>query len=78
MVALGGKAVKSKFGNLLVQFSIIRFKQFEARDGTEAGRHVLIGMARFLAAHSPTPRAVSQTYDTAVRLQRGEEIYREI
>ena len=54
------------------------FKQFEARDGTEAGRHVLIGMARFLAAHSPTPRAVGQTYQTAVRLQRGEEIYREI
>jgi len=54
------------------------FKQFEARDGTEAGRHVLIGMARFLAAHSPTPRAVGQTYQTAVRLQRGEEIYRDI
>ena len=53
------------------------FKQFGARRGTESGRHVLIGMARFLAAHSPTPRAVGQTYQIALRLHRGEEIYRE-
>ena len=53
------------------------FKQFAARKGTEAGRHIIIGMARFLAAHSPTPRAVGQTYQIALRLQRGEEIYRE-
>ena len=53
------------------------FQQFDARRGTESGRHVLIGMARFLAAHSPTPRAVGQTYQIALRLHRGEEIYRE-
>jgi hypothetical protein len=53
------------------------FKQFDARLGSESGRHVLIGMARFLAAHSPTPRAVGQTYQIALRLHRGEEIYRE-
>ncbi len=32
---------------------------------------------RFLAAHYPTPRAVNQTYGIAVRLQRGDEIFRE-
>ena len=53
------------------------FKQIDARRGTEAGRHIMIGMARFLAAHSPTPRAVGQTYQIALRLQRGEEVYRE-
>ena len=53
------------------------FKQFDGRRGTESGRHVLIGMARFLEAHSPTPRAVGQTYQIALRLHRGEEIYRE-
>ena len=53
------------------------FRQFEARRGTEAGRHIMIGLARFLAAHSPSPRAVGQTYQIAMRLQRGEEIYRE-
>ena len=54
------------------------FKQFDERRGTEAGRHILIGMARFLAAHAPSPRAVGQTYQIALRLQRGEEIYREV
>ena len=51
------------------------FRQFESRRGTESGRHVLIGLSRFLAAHSPTPRAEGQTYQIALRLQRGEEIY---
>ena len=51
------------------------FKQYEARRGTESGRHVLVGLSRFLAAHSPTPRAEGQTYQIALRLQRGEEIY---
>ena len=51
------------------------FRQFEEREGTESARHVMIGLSRFLAAHSPTPRADGQTYQIALRLQRGEEIY---
>ena len=51
------------------------FRQYQARRATESGRHILIGLARFLAAHSPTPRAVGQTYRIAWRLHRGEEIY---
>ncbi len=51
------------------------FRQFESRQGTESGRHVLIGLSRFLAAHSPTPRAEGQTYQIALRLQRGEELF---
>ena len=51
------------------------FRQFESRKGTESGRHVLVGLTRFLAAHSPTPRAEGQTYQIALRLQRGEELY---
>ena len=54
------------------------FNQFQARRGTEGGRRVLIGLSRFLAAHSPTPRAVDQTYTIALRLHRGEELYRDI
>ena len=53
------------------------FNQFRNRRGAESGRHVLIGMARYLAAHAPTPRAVGQTYQIALRLHRGEEIFRE-
>ena len=41
--------------------------------GTDAARHVLVGAARFLAAHYATPRAVNQTFNIAVRLQRGDE-----
>ncbi len=51
------------------------FKQFQERQGTESGRHVMVGLARFLAAHSPTPRAEGQTYQIAVRLHRGEEMH---
>jgi hypothetical protein len=51
------------------------FRQFEARSGTESARHVMIGLSRFLAAHAPTPRAEGQTFQIALRLQRGEEIY---
>ena len=53
------------------------FKQFQARQESESGRHVMVGLSRFLAAHSPTPRAVGQTYHIALRLHRGEEIYSE-
>ena len=52
-------------------------KQYLERRGTPAARHVLVGAARFLAAHYPTPRAVNQTFNIAVRLQRGDEIFRE-
>ena len=53
------------------------FQQYRSRWATDTGRHVLIGMAHFLAAHSPTPRAVGQTYHIALRLHRGEEIYQD-
>ncbi|MDP9021842.1 MAG: Rieske 2Fe-2S domain-containing protein [Actinomycetota bacterium] len=40
----------------------------------EAG-HVLIGVARFLAAQWPTVRSTKQTYDIALRLHRGEAVH---
>jgi hypothetical protein len=39
--------------------------------------HALIAAARYLAAHSPTPRAANQTYMIAVRLSRGENVFAE-
>ena len=51
------------------------FKPFEERQSAESGRHVMIELSRFLASHSPTPRAEGRTYQIAVRLQRREEIY---
>jgi nitrite reductase/ring-hydroxylating ferredoxin subunit len=45
-------------------------------DGRE-GRHVLIAVARFLAAHSPTERSRYQTADIARRLFRGGALHGE-
>lgn len=54
------------------------FRQYQALRGTEEGRVVLIAVARYLAAHCPTPRAMGQTYQIALRLHRGEELYAEV
>jgi len=40
-----------------------------------AGRQILIAVARYIAAHSPTERAQLQTAMVARRLSRGEAIY---
>jgi hypothetical protein len=44
---------------------------------TDAGRQILIAVARYLAAHSPTERAALQTADIARRLMRGGELNQE-
>jgi hypothetical protein len=41
----------------------------------EPGCHILIAMAPYLAAHSPTQRAQLQTAIVARRLSRGETIH---
>jgi hypothetical protein len=46
-------------------------------DLTPYAPHALVAAARYLAAHSPTPRAANQTYMIAVRLNRGENIFAE-
>ncbi len=50
-------------------------RQFEEWRGAEEGRHILIAVARFLAAHAPTERAQLQTASIARRLHRGARIY---
>ena len=52
-------------------------RQFTPWGDTDAGRHILIAVARYLAAHSPTERATLQTADIAKRLMRGVELHRE-
>jgi hypothetical protein len=44
---------------------------------TDEGRHILIAVARYLAAHSPTERAELQTADIARRLMRGGELHQD-
>jgi nitrite reductase/ring-hydroxylating ferredoxin subunit len=52
-------------------------RQFTAWGNTDEGRHILIAVARYLAAHSPTERAALQTADIARRLMRGGELHQE-
>jgi nitrite reductase/ring-hydroxylating ferredoxin subunit len=52
-------------------------RQFAAWGHTNEGRHILIAVARYLAAHSPTERAALQTADIAKRLMRGGELHQE-
>src|SRR5258708_4861947 len=52
-------------------------RQFTAWGGTDEGWHILIAVARYLAAHSPTERAALQTADIARRLMRGGELHKE-
>ena len=75
LAAMGRMLLREDAGFHSFQIVDAAFSQFESRIGSESGRHVMIGLSRFLAAHSPTPRAEGQTYQIALRLQRGEEIY---
>jgi nitrite reductase/ring-hydroxylating ferredoxin subunit len=45
--------------------------------GSEEGRLILVGAARFLAAHTPTRRELPQVVRIATRLRRGEALYEE-
>jgi nitrite reductase/ring-hydroxylating ferredoxin subunit len=51
--------------------------QFQEWGNCDQGRHILIAVARYLAAHFPTQRALLQTADIASRLTRGGELHRE-
>ncbi|AUT75799.1 (2Fe-2S)-binding protein [Paraburkholderia hospita] len=50
-------------------------RQFAVWGDSGEGRHILIAVARYLAAHSPTERGTLQTADIARRLMRGGEIH---
>jgi len=52
-------------------------RQFTEWGNTDEGRHILIAVARYLAAHSPTERAALQTADIARRLMRGGELHQD-
>ncbi len=46
--------------------------------GSEWAYIPLAGMARYLAAHSPTPRAVYQTVSNAIGLEQGRELHTDV
>ena len=50
-------------------------QQYREWDDSRARRQILIAVARYIAAHSPTERAQLQTAVVARRLSRGEALY---
>ena len=50
-------------------------RQYREWGESEPGRHILIAVARYLAAHSPTERAQLQTALVARRLSRGQSVH---
>jgi nitrite reductase/ring-hydroxylating ferredoxin subunit len=51
-------------------------RQFNALQAEHplAARRTLVAVSRYIAAHAPTPRALNQTYQIAVRLLRGDDL----
>jgi hypothetical protein len=50
-------------------------RQYREWGECDEGRHILIAVARYLAAHSPTERAQLQTAMVARRLSLGQALY---
>jgi nitrite reductase/ring-hydroxylating ferredoxin subunit len=50
-------------------------RQYEEWGASDQGRHILVAVARYFAAHSPTERALHQTADIARRLMLGGSLH---
>jgi len=72
---LAGALLREDAGFHTYQMLEAGVRQFTAWGNTDEGRHILIAVARYLAAHSPTERAALQTADIARRLMRGGELH---
>ncbi len=57
----------------MFEAGVQQFRELESTRPREA-RYVMVGVARYLAAHSPTPRSMLQTARIAMRLHRGEDL----
>jgi hypothetical protein len=77
IVTLARAVLREDAGFHTYQMLEAGIRQFTAWGNTDPGRHVLVAVARYLAAHSPTERAVLQTADIAQRLMRGGELHQE-
>ncbi len=75
--ALGHALLRENAGFHMFQMYEAGLRQYRNFEGRPEGDHILIGVARFLAAHSPTVRSTGQTYDIAARLLRGESLHGE-
>jgi nitrite reductase/ring-hydroxylating ferredoxin subunit len=76
LVATLGRAVlREDAGFHTLQILEAAVRQWREWGDTPEGRRILVAVARWLAAHSPTPRAQLQTADVARRLARGQSLH---
>ena len=75
---MGHALLREDAGFHMFQVYEAGLRQYGNFVGTQAAGRILIGVARFLTAHSPTVRASGQTYDIAARLLRGEDIHADV
>src|SRR6266851_2076456 len=76
LIALIGHALlREDAGFHMVQNLEAAVRQYQAWQGDPEAAPILIAAARYLAAHSPTPRARHQTAQVARRLMRGGAVY---
>ena len=77
IATLGQALLREDAGFHAYQMLEAGVRQFHEWGNCDQGRHILIAVARYLAAHFPTKRALLQTADMASRLMRGGELHRE-
>ena len=76
IATLGHALLREDAGFHAYQILEAGVQQFSEWGDCDQGRHILIAVARYLAAHFPTQRALLQTADIASRLMHGEELHR--
>ncbi|BAY09550.1 Rieske (2Fe-2S) protein [Calothrix sp. NIES-2098] len=77
MAMLGKLMLRENRDFHVIQEIEAAFRQYSFLGHTDAGIHVLVAAARYLAAHSPTMRSQGQTYSIAERLQKGDRLFEE-
>jgi nitrite reductase/ring-hydroxylating ferredoxin subunit len=78
IAALAGALLAEDPGFHWYQVIEAAVRQFHAWSaGSDEGRLILTGAARFLAAHTPTRRELPKVVQIATRLRRGEPLYEE-
>ena len=75
IAALGRALLREDAGFHMMQNVQAAVHQYLAWQGDTEAAPILIAAARYLAAHSPTPRARRQTADVARRLMRGGSVH---
>ncbi|HZY14245.1 MAG TPA: Rieske (2Fe-2S) protein [Beijerinckiaceae bacterium] len=75
IATLGRALLREDAGFHAYQMFEAGVRQFAEWGDSAAGRHILIAVARYLAAHSPTERSALQTSEIARRLMRGTPLH---